>query len=439
MAGGYQGDPGSAEAAAAALGNGQTMEDVARAVVEAERAQIHTSVPAKVVVDSDGKTVRLQPTVKVPRRKDDGSMEYVQLPEIEAIVHQAGGGDTALTLPIKTGNEGFVSFGMAAFDAWQANGGVQQAVSTRTHQLSDGMFVPGIRSKPRDLPDISTEAAETRSDDGKHRTITHPKNGVKVTVNGGKQVFDVNAKTGQVEVVSKTVTLAAGDAKAGRGPNTENTADRQLNEALKGLRAEMSQVKDSHHALFDAVSKLRMNVESVVPALVPVNAASQITGALSGAPDGLDAMKALAEGKLQGYFQNALKDALQSFLDPSRLLGAGSVLDGGIEALIAGIEAQIAKLIELNPILARVDDLQRQAEAILTRGATPEVEAAQLKPVQDALAAIAKDNPAVAVLQGLQSRLKGLVGQAGPGLSFLEPQKQIAQGVIKSMRLSEGT
>jgi hypothetical protein len=114
-------------------------------------------------------------------------------------------------------------------------------------------------------------------------------------------------------------------------------------------------------------------------------------------------------------------------------------LDGGIEALIAGLEAQIAKLIELNPILAQVDDLQRQAEAILARGARQDVQAAQLKPVQDALAAIARDNPAVAVLQGLQDRLKGLVGQAGPGLSFLEPQKQLAQGVIRSMRLSEGS
>jgi len=432
MAGDLYGGPGSAEAASAAFGNGQTMEDVARAVIEAERAQIHTSVPVKVVTDSDGKTVRLQPTVKVPRRKDDGTMEYVQLPEIEAIVHQAGGGDTALTLPIKTGNEGFVSFGMAAFDAWRESGGVQQAVSTRTHQLSDGMFVPGIRSKPRDIPDINTEAAEARSDDGKHRTITHPTNGVKVTVNGGKQVFDVNAKTGQVEIVSKTVTLAAGDAKAGRGPNTENTTDRHLNEALKGLSARVGQVEKTAHALFDVTSKLRELTQIRVPEV------AALSGLLNQNPGGLDAIVGAIEGKAQAYAQTQIQQALGMFLNPS-IGGLGSVLSGGIEALIAGLEAQIAKLIEMNPILARVDDLQRQAEAILARGARPDVQAAQLKPVQDALAVIAQGNPAVAVLQGLQDRLKGLMGQAGPGISFLEPQKQIAQGVIKSMRLSEGT
>lgn len=432
MAGGYQGEPGSAEAAAAALGNGQTMEDVARAVVEAERAQIHTSVPVKVVTDSDGKTVRLQPTVKVPRRKDDGSMEYVQLPEIEAIVHQAGGGDTALTIPIKADNEGFVSFGMAAFDAWRESGGVQQAVSTRTHQLSDGMFVPGIRSKPRDLPDISTEAAETRSDDGKHRTITHPTNGVKVTVNGGKQVFDVNAKTGQVEVVSKTVTLAAGDAKAGRGPNTENTGDRGLNDQLKGMSARLAQAEKNLHGLFDVTSKFREIVQGRIPEVAAV------APILNQQPGGLEAMAGAIEGKAQAYLQAQVQQALGMFMNPT-LAGLGSVLGGGVEALIAGLEAQIAKLIEVNPILARVDDLQRQAEAILARGARPDVQAAQLKPVQDALAAIARDNPAVAILQGLQDRLKGLVGQAGPGLSFLEPQKQLAQGVIKSVRLSEGS
>lgn len=415
------------------LNNSGDLEEILRSFVAAQLRGVWTSMPVTLNEDSDGKTVKMKLNIKSVERDGEGKEKHVELPELpEVPVKFASGGGTSTTLPLKTGDEGLAIFTSRASASWRESGGVQQAVDARSHSLSDAVFVPGIRSKPRDLEDISTEGAETRSDDGKHRTITHPQNGVKVTVNGGKQVFDVNAKTGQTEIVSKTVTLAAGDAKAGRGPNTENTADRHLNEALKGLSARVGQVEKTAHALFDVTSKLRELTQIRVPEV------AALAGLLNQNPGGLDAIVGAIEGKAQAYAQTQIQQALGMFLSPS-IAGLGSVLSGGVEALIAGLEAQIAKLIEINPVLAQVDDLQRQAEAILTRGARPDVEAAQIKPVQDALAAIAKDNPAVGVLQGLQNQLKGLQGQAGPGLSFLEPQKQIAQGVIKSMRLSEGS
>jgi len=69
-------------------------------------------------------------------------------------------------------------------------------VDTRSHHLSDGIFLPGLRSQPRDLKDINTEAAETRTDDGKHKTSVHPKNGVAVSVEGGKHTMAWHPENG---------------------------------------------------------------------------------------------------------------------------------------------------------------------------------------------------------------------------------------------------
>lgn len=252
----------------------------------------------------------------------------------------------------------------------------------------------------------------------------------KVTMSAKADGTLATKSTDATTVTGKTVGLTA-------GTKPEATGSHELNQQLKGLRADLSQIKDSHHALFDVVSKLRMNVESVVPALVSVNAASQVTNALSGAPGGLDAMKALAEGKLQGYFQNALKDALQGFLNPSRIMGATSVLSGGVEGLIANAEGQIASLIAANPVAARVDGLVSRIEALADAPLPANVVQGATAALQAQVDYLAASNPVVGQITQLRAALKGLLETAGPGLGFLAPQQRLAQGLTRSMLFSK--
>ncbi|MBP2494719.1 phage gp45-like [Methylobacterium sp. PvP062] len=236
-----------------------------------------------------------------------------------------------------------------------------------------------------------------------------------------------------VNQTGKKVTITGGDDGSGRAvkPATDNF---ELNEQLKGLAARLSQVEDSHHALFDVVSKFRQNAEQVVPALVPVNAATQVTNALSGAPTGLDAMKALAEGKLTGYLQNALQRGLKAFLDPGRLMGMTSLLAGNVESLIAGLEAQIAGLIANNPVIGMVDDLVDELEALNASGGPEAAIAAKTAELTGQIEQLTGANPVIGQIANLRGRLQQLADQAGPAMNFLEPQKRLVQGQTKSMR-----
>jgi len=236
-----------------------------------------------------------------------------------------------------------------------------------------------------------------------------------------------------INQTGKKVTITGGDDGSGRAVKPD-TANFELNEQLRGLRADLSQIKDSHHALFDVVSKLRNNIESVVPTLVPVNLATQVTNALSGSPAGLDAMKALASGQLQGYFQNALKDALQGFLDPSRIMNATSVLSGGIEGIIAAAQAQIANLASANPVIGAVDDLVDELANLNASGGPVAAIAAKAADLQGQIDALTGANPIIGQVAQLRATLQGLLDQAGPGLNFLAPQQRLTQGQTKSMR-----
>ncbi|MCJ2053988.1 phage baseplate assembly protein [Methylobacterium sp. J-070] len=229
-----------------------------------------------------------------------------------------------------------------------------------------------------------------------------------------------------INQTGKKVTITAGPKPA--------TKDFELNEQLKGIAARLSQIEDSHHALFDVVSKFRQNAEAVVQGLAPLNLATQVTTALSGAPAGLDAMKQLAQGKLKGYLQNALQRGLQSFLNPGQLLGMASLLSGNAEGLIAGIEAQIAGLIANNPAIGIVDDLVDELTALNASGGPAAAIAEKAAELTGQIQQLTGANPVIGQIAGLRSRLQQLADQAGPALNFLEPQKRLVQGQTKSMR-----
>ena len=229
-----------------------------------------------------------------------------------------------------------------------------------------------------------------------------------------------------VNATGKKMTITAGDK-----PATKNF---ELNEQMKGLAARLSQMEDSHHAMHNVVSMLRDNAEQVVPGLKALNIATKVTDALSGLPAGLDAMKALAEGKLTGYLQNALQRGLKSFLDPGRLMGMASLLSGNVEGPIAGLEAQVANLIANNPAIGLVDDLVDELAALNASGSPEAAIADKAVELTGQIAQLTGANPVIGQIANLRNKLQQLADQAGPGLNFLEPQKRLVQGLTKSMR-----
>lgn len=98
---------------------------------------------------------------------DTGKPESINFPLLVDIpvVFPRGGGVT-LTFPLKAGDECLVVFSDRCIDFWWQNGGVQEHVDWRNHDISDAFVIPGPQSQAKKISGISTSAAQLRTDDG---------------------------------------------------------------------------------------------------------------------------------------------------------------------------------------------------------------------------------------------------------------------------------
>jgi len=143
-------------------------EEMLRIALDGKQAQIWTALPCIIQsFDPSAMTCEAQPTISMDVRQQDGTTKAVKLPLLLdcPVVFPSGGG-FSLTFPIKPGNECLVIFSSRCIDAWHQYGGVQGQAEYRMHDLSDGFCLPEVFSRPRVLPNISTNATQLRSHDG---------------------------------------------------------------------------------------------------------------------------------------------------------------------------------------------------------------------------------------------------------------------------------
>ncbi|MCT9017100.1 Gp138 family membrane-puncturing spike protein, partial [Cupriavidus gilardii] len=104
-----------------------------RAAFDGLRARIWTALPGIIhSFDADAMTCEVQPTIKIPVRKLDGTIESVALPLlVDCPVQFPSGGNCTLTFPVKPGDECLVVFASRCIDAWWQSGGVQEQAELR--------------------------------------------------------------------------------------------------------------------------------------------------------------------------------------------------------------------------------------------------------------------------------------------------------------------
>jgi hypothetical protein len=117
--------------------------------------------------DATTQTVTVQPTIREKMLMPDFTEEWVDLPllvDVPIVIPRAG--NFLLTLPVTAGDECLVIFGDMCIDAWYSNGGIQNQIEKRRHDLSDGFAVLGCWSQPNTVPNYSTTTAQLRTEDG---------------------------------------------------------------------------------------------------------------------------------------------------------------------------------------------------------------------------------------------------------------------------------
>ncbi len=190
--------------------------EVLESLADDIQSRIRTAIPVRPTQTSDGHTISLQPLTRATRRKADGTLEKAGLPVFSdvPINHHGGNGITTTHAHAPT-DEGVYLVADRPIDAWHQNGGEQDAVDARMHSLSDGFYIPGVRSDPRKLKGVSTTSTQTRTDDKQtvhdvsHTAVTavreqsaHQVNGMAVQSQKDGSSHVVDAKTIQ-HVASK--------------------------------------------------------------------------------------------------------------------------------------------------------------------------------------------------------------------------------------------
>lgn len=192
-------------------------EEVLRLAFRGMQSRLWTAMPAIVESFNPARmTVEVQPTINGTKRSPKGEWSSLRMPKlVDCPVLWQGGGGVTLTFPIAKGDECLVVFASRRIDEWWQQGGVQDALEIRMHNLSDGFALVGVRSLPRAF-NVSTTQAVLRSDDGSTFVRLDPAGQlVQVTAPGGINLNGVTIdSSGNVHtpatVTADTDVIAAG-------------------------------------------------------------------------------------------------------------------------------------------------------------------------------------------------------------------------------------
>lgn len=153
-----------------------------RSVVTGMLKNVHTCLPGIIVnFDPATQTAQVQPAIQRIFIRTGP----VNLPVcIDVPVLFPGGGDYFLTFPVSPGDECILLFSERAIDLWFFQGEVSPPAEYRLHDLSDGMALVGLNSRPNVLANFNTSAAELRHRTGGARIRLHS-DSVEIIAPGG--------------------------------------------------------------------------------------------------------------------------------------------------------------------------------------------------------------------------------------------------------------
>jgi len=191
------------------------------------QSRIWTMMPCRVLsIDASREHVKVQILVQGVKRAQNAQGQYYwqpySMPEMPMVpIKYPEGGGWSLTFPIAENDEGTVHLASRCVDNWWLYGGEQPplaqngAGSLRQHNLSDGFYVPGGRSKPNFRSPVPSASSVQLRDNAGHNVISFDEdNGFSITMPGGSMSLDKNGNlriSGNITWnTSTTATDAAG-------------------------------------------------------------------------------------------------------------------------------------------------------------------------------------------------------------------------------------
>ncbi|WP_312297097.1 Gp138 family membrane-puncturing spike protein [Atlantibacter hermannii] len=167
-------------------------QQTVQAISESLSTQLRVAMPGIIQsFDPDAVTCTVLPAIRgiIPTQDGTDPSDLPLLVDVPVMFPRGGG--CTMTFPVKPGDECLLVFSDRCIDFWWQNGGVQEAVDPRQHDLSDAFAIVGPQSQAKKISGISTSAAQFRSDDGStYFEINPATKKIKLVAPGG---FDVVA------------------------------------------------------------------------------------------------------------------------------------------------------------------------------------------------------------------------------------------------------
>jgi len=143
--------------------NTPTLTETLRRVLSARLLAVNTSIPARVeTFDRATQTISAQPLVRMSYRDETGARRTEALPIVTSVpVVYFGAGDYSDTFPLTKGDTVLLMFAQSSLDKWLDRGGLVDPADDRRFSLTDGIAIPGLRSR-RDALDDDATASDAR-------------------------------------------------------------------------------------------------------------------------------------------------------------------------------------------------------------------------------------------------------------------------------------
>ena len=191
-------------------------------------------------------TCTVQPAISGQVADEAGQFNSAPLPLLVdvPVVFPRGGGCT-ITFPVKAGDECLVVFSDRCIDFWWQNGGVQEAVDPRQHDLSDAFAFIGPQSQAEVIGNISTSTLQMRTDDGAAYIELDPNShAVNIVAPGGLNVTTPLAKFSAAVTINGLLTWMGGMV----GSLATGTAAKITGaiEFIGSLKSNGKDISDSH-------------------------------------------------------------------------------------------------------------------------------------------------------------------------------------------------
>ncbi|MGC4125008.1 Gp138 family membrane-puncturing spike protein [Enterobacter sp.] len=180
---------------------------------EITKSQIRVALPGIIQsFDPDAVTAVVQPAVRYVEIDNDGNRStkpYPLLVDVPVVFPTAGG--VTFTLPVNPGDECELKFQDRCIDFFWQNGGVQEPVDDRIHDLSDAICSVGQISQSSKIKNVSTTSAQLRSLDGSTYIDLDPETKkIKIVAPGGLDVETPEATFSQAVTISGLLSWMGG-------------------------------------------------------------------------------------------------------------------------------------------------------------------------------------------------------------------------------------